>query len=196
MGISTFFDWGASELQTIVAELLDGELEYVLDEQFAEARALLPRDALQNRMRSLHRRRDQCLEADLQPPQPHRPVRRGTANVAERTDSRHHLPTSFHSQPDWHSDFRKIRWQDQPNVSSLPVLFDAQGHSLPLLNVSLLSLFFPCLWPFFLLVENIVFVFFAGLWHSIWRLFAKVRSEGQGGPKMHQLTCLKISINP
>ena len=34
---------------------------------------------------------------------------------------------------------------------------------LPLLNVSLLSLFFSFLWPFFLLVENIVFVFFCWL---------------------------------
>ena len=44
-----FFDWGAQELQEIVANLFDGELEYVLQDQFAEARALLPRADLQTR---------------------------------------------------------------------------------------------------------------------------------------------------
>ena len=58
---------------------------------------------------------------------------------------------------------------------------------LPLLNVSLLSLFFPCLWPFFLLVENIVFVMFFLLAYGI-RSGDYLRRFGQRGRAVQKCT--------
>ena len=90
-----FQQWGEHMLPDIIAELLDGELEYVLDLQFAEAVELFPRTE-RLRQLALWRTRLQQTQQELREPDvPHRPVRKGTANGRERGDTMHKIPALF-----------------------------------------------------------------------------------------------------
>ena len=115
-----FQQWGEHMLPDIIAELLDGELEYVLDLQFAEAVELFPRTE-RLRQLALWRTRLQQTQQELREPDvPHRPVRKGTANGRERGDTMHKIPALFHAQGQWQEAFRAIQWDEIPSVDKIP----------------------------------------------------------------------------
>jgi len=72
---------------------MDGEVEYVLDEAYSEMVDLLPCTLTRRKIGALLQRQ-RSLQAELAAPlQPHRPVRRGTANPKERSATRHRVPS-------------------------------------------------------------------------------------------------------
>ena len=117
-----FQQWGEHLLPDIIAELFDGEIEYELDEQFAEMAELFPRTARLRRLAQLRQLRCQ-LESELrQPALPHRPVRRGTANHKERAETMHKIGGVFHEQGAWQDAFRTIKWDFAPSCNVLPTI--------------------------------------------------------------------------
>ena len=86
-----FLQWGDNGLQDLIAELVDGEAEKLIDEQYAECVEDIPRFTFQ-RQRSFLRQRKQKLEEQTQRIFPHRPVRKGTANAQERRATAQKVP--------------------------------------------------------------------------------------------------------
>ena len=135
---SVFVAWGEQWLPELIAEAMDGEVEYMLDNAFAEIVDLFPRTATLRRLAVL-RQRYQLLRDKLDAPGlPHRPVRMGTANHIERRATIHRVPSAFHDQPTWHAQFRKIAWFDQPPEQGVPLL-SSPGAKPCLLVVHLFS---------------------------------------------------------
>ena len=122
-----FQEWGAHLLPELVADAMHGEVEYVLDDLYAEAVNLLPREALLSRLRLLHQLRQRYEEEAAAPAVPHRAVKRGTANVKERSSTRQQVPSAFFSQPQWHARFREIQWRDLPREAQIPYLVQSNG---------------------------------------------------------------------
>ena len=122
-----FQEWGTHLLPELVADAMDGEVEYVLDELYAEAVNLLPREALLARKRQLHQLRHRFEEEAMAPEVPHRAVKKGTANVKERSNTRQQVPSTFFDQPQWHASFRAIQWRDLPQDAKIPYLVQPNG---------------------------------------------------------------------
>ena len=76
--------WDAHVLPDITASLIDGEIEYVLDEQFLEVNELFPRTERVRLLAQCRLRYQRLWEEIQQLGLPHRPVRRGAANPGER----------------------------------------------------------------------------------------------------------------
>ena len=119
---SVFVAWGEQWLPELRAEALDGEVEYMLDNAFAEIVDLFPRTATLRRLATLRHRHQLLCDAIDAPGLPHRPVRIGTANPSERRATIHRVPSAFHEQPIWHEQFRKIAWFEQPPAKGVPLL--------------------------------------------------------------------------
>lgn len=135
-----FQQWGEHMLPDVVAQLLDGELEYI-DDQFAEIIDLFPRA---ERLRTLSRLRTchaQLCQEVQQPDLPHRPVRRGTANERERNATRQRVPSSYHQQVHWQETLRAIQWEQMPSCDTLPTIPNPEigDHRPCLLAVHLFS---------------------------------------------------------
>lgn len=118
----TFQQWGEHLLPEIIEDLIDGEIEYVLDEQFMEMAELFPRTERVRRLSTLRFRRHQLSIEVQQPSLPHRPVRRGTANSKERAETLHKVPSPFHEQLQWQTTFRKIQWEFAPCCEDVPTI--------------------------------------------------------------------------
>jgi len=136
-----FQQWGEHILPDISAGLLDGEIEYLLDEQFADTAELFPRTERLRRLARARVRHDQ-LSAELQQPdRPHRPIRLGTANGRERVTTRQRVPSAFHEQVQWHDALRTMRWDSMPSCRTIPTIssLDAANDKPCLLVVHLFS---------------------------------------------------------
>lgn len=83
-----FQQWGEHWLPELVAQLVDGELEYIIDEQFAEIIDLFPRTERLRQLSRLRTQHDQLCHEVQQPDIPHRPVRRGSTRVREMRHDR------------------------------------------------------------------------------------------------------------
>ena len=131
-----FQQWGEHMLPEIVEGLLDGELEYVIDAQFAETAELFPRT---ERARCLSQRRVRLslLQDEIQRPDlPHRPVRRGAANHKERAATRQKIPSAYHEQVQWQAMMRTIKWDQMPSCNTLPTILNPDADAtLPCLLV-------------------------------------------------------------
>ena len=131
-----FQQWGEHVLPDIVAELLDGEIEYILDDQFAETADLFPRTERSRRLTHLHAKLRTLQEEVHQPAIPHRPMRSGGANSAERADVRHQVPSAYHEQVQWQDTFRAVQWDEMPSCSTIPTTPNPdEGDSRPCLLV-------------------------------------------------------------
>eukprot|EP00435_Cladocopium_sp_Y103_P074137 s70_g47.t1 len=135
---NVFVDWGRLWLPAIIEALIDGELEAVLDAAFAETCQLLPRAEIEGRITFLRQRKRRLEDDWARPDQPHRPVRKGTANARERAHTVQSVPSLFRDQPVWHSLFRQIQWFDLPSGGYLPIL-SRPGERPQLLIVHLFS---------------------------------------------------------
>ena len=117
-----FQQWGEHMLPEVIEGLLDGEIEIVIDTQFAEAAEIFPRT---ERARCLSQKRARLhhLQAELQQPAvPHRPVRRGAANHKERSAARQKVPSPYHEQVQWQEMLKAVRWDQMPGCNVLPTI--------------------------------------------------------------------------
>ena len=81
-----FLHWGESQLSDLLATLEDGEAEGLIEKCFSDCAEHLPTFELQLRHGDLSQQKRRILERTQQH-FPHRPVRKGTANVRERLDT-------------------------------------------------------------------------------------------------------------
>ena len=79
-----FLLWGQHELPSIAEEQLDGEVEYLLEDAFAEITALLPRPTAESQLSFLQAKLRRLQREHREPRVPHRPAKSGSANAAER----------------------------------------------------------------------------------------------------------------
>ena len=115
-----YLTWGEHEMPDFVAQLEDGEAEYIVEEEFAALAFDLPRTAHMSRVADLRRRlRHLDYESHLIP---HRPVRRGTANAAERARTMHQIPRALCSQIDWQKQLKQVHWLEFPPEVGIPQL--------------------------------------------------------------------------
>eukprot|EP00435_Cladocopium_sp_Y103_P030221 s2897_g7.t1 len=119
---SVFLHWGQHILPEIIADEIDGQTEHILEESFTELAYLFPRQQHQARLVQVRHRLHRLQDEYAQPEQPHRPVRRGTANVGERIATQQKVPSAYYDQVTWHATFRQLRWQDLPHERHLPLL--------------------------------------------------------------------------
>ena len=136
-----FHQWGEHMLPDLVAQLIDGELEHIIDDQFAEIVDLFPRTEQMRRLSRMRTRYAQlCLDVQ-QPDIPHRPVRRGTANERERNATRQKVPSSYHNQVKWQESLKAMQWDRMPSCDKLPSIPNLEiGDARPcLLAVHLFS---------------------------------------------------------
>lgn len=117
-----FIQWGQDILPDIIAEQMDGYVEEILDQKFAECAELFPRTELASRLAQLHQRYKGLQEAAEAPSVPHRPVRRGTANPRERQATQQKVPSAFYDQVEWQAAWRKLKWFDFMKKREIPML--------------------------------------------------------------------------
>ena len=86
-----FIDWGQKHLPDLIAQFVDGEAEPIADKAFAELLDDFPIYNLQCEISRVQIRL-RALQAQGDEDVPHRPVRRGTANVQERNTTRQPVP--------------------------------------------------------------------------------------------------------
>lgn len=122
-----FLLWGKHELEGIVEERIDGEVESILDELFAEMVELLPRPTAESQLAFLKAKQQRLREERDRPAAPHRPVQRGTANASERRLTGQQVPHAFEEQGDWLACLRDVRWLTFPEDKKIPVFVDAMG---------------------------------------------------------------------
>eukprot|EP00435_Cladocopium_sp_Y103_P055590 s1133_g18.t1 len=105
--------WGECCLPDVCATFEDGEAEFLVDSAFCELAADLPRSALLSQLSAC--RLKLCrLQADVDQPFSHRPVRRGTANARERIATAQRIPSLFDAQTEWFADIGRVRWDALP----------------------------------------------------------------------------------
>lgn len=134
----TFVAWGEHWLPEISARAIDGEVEFALDDAFCEIVDLLPCTSIKRRISFLRQQQRRLQDEMATPPQPHRPVRRGTASAKERSATRHTISSLFAEQSIWQHQFRRIAWCDLPVERGIPLL-SAEGARPCLLVVHLFS---------------------------------------------------------
>ena len=121
--------WGQECLPDILASLLDGEAEHLIDNAFADLAADLPRQQLLSRRVFLQAQRAR-LNEEIGQDIPHRPVRYGSANVRERAQTAALVPSMFEGQRKLLAETSRVRWQDLPSEDRLPHLLQPTGRRL------------------------------------------------------------------
>eukprot|EP00435_Cladocopium_sp_Y103_P031953 s3260_g8.t1 len=116
-----FLSWGEHLLPDLLAEVLDGELEQIVDQVYYDIQGTLPRAGLLARQSWLHQRLGFLRGEAVAAPQPHRPCRRGTANARERQATIQNICTAFEDQHDWLSSLRRVRWKTLPKERLTPI---------------------------------------------------------------------------
>ena len=115
-----YLTWGEHELPEYVAQLEDGEAEFILEDEFATLAYDLPRMTQMGRVADLRR---QLRHLDFDSHRiPHRPVKRGTANSMERARTQHLIPRELHSQIDWQNHLKQVQWLEFPPEVGIPRL--------------------------------------------------------------------------
>ena len=114
------FTWGYKILPDLIADLVHGELEAILDEAFTSVAWELPRYACMQRANWFAGRLE--FAATPYTVEPHRPVHRGTANEVERIQSQQDVPRLFGQQDEWQNRLRKCRLDVLPEEINTPLL--------------------------------------------------------------------------
>ena len=107
-GGHAFLAWGEQRLPELIESWEDRDLAQHVEEAFEilshdweQCQAHQTYQRKMARIRHLH-------QAEEAPTVGHRPVKRGTANVAERTQTSLHVPQLFESTEQWESQFRNL----------------------------------------------------------------------------------------
>ena len=124
-----FLRWGETDLGDYIESLVDGYAEPILHDAYADATNDFPSVQLHRHIRRLQMRMEKLeaqAAADLQP-QPHRPVRLGTANPVERHRTQQTVIRRFGQQDEWQAAFRQAVWHTLPEDRILPCLQPQPG---------------------------------------------------------------------
>ena len=122
-----FLSWGSHILPDIIAHVLDGEIEFQVEQIYYDIYSVLPRTECQTRL-DLARQRLRRLQEELgAPPGPHRPRRMGTANVRERRATAQRVPSSFGQHAEWLNHLRQVKWRTLPPDGATPLFGGVQG---------------------------------------------------------------------
>lgn len=116
-----FLVWGRAPLDELLQGLIDGEAEQIICDAFVELAEVFPL-ARANELRGQARARLAYLQDCQGRPIPHRPVRRGTANVKERIETALQVPRAYVDLAIWHDAIRAMRWTSNMISRAIPVL--------------------------------------------------------------------------
>ena len=117
-----FTTWGKYQLEEIIENLVDGEAEFILEEVYGDIAHELPGQALRAAVR-LQRIAVERLTRELAEDDhlaPHRPVRLGTANEAERKVTKEQVLRRIGAQPEWEANIRRAEWFTFPTDPKVP----------------------------------------------------------------------------
>eukprot|EP00435_Cladocopium_sp_Y103_P004676 s2501_g1.t1 len=120
----TFLVWGEHLLPDFLAEILDGEAEYLIEEAFSDLAGDLHEYQLAARLRQL----DLCIrrhhdEASA-PSVPHRPVRPPQQDCKPRSVPQQTVGRLFEQQEKWQNDLRQVAWDGFPSNPCTPMIRD------------------------------------------------------------------------
>ena len=106
-----FLRWGDNGLQDLIAELVHGEAERIIDD--ADCVEDFPRFDMQRRRSYLRQRKQRLLDQSVQI-FPHREVQRGSASAGERLQTAQKVPNLFAHHDEWWAALRLVKWEDLP----------------------------------------------------------------------------------
>eukprot|EP00435_Cladocopium_sp_Y103_P025183 s2141_g6.t1 len=119
-----FLAWGEHILPDLVATLLDGEAESLIEEAFAELAGDLHEYQLALRLRQIELCVDRLHAQLTADPLPHRPVRPPQDQARPRQLPLQAVPRLFDGQTKWHEDLRQVEWEDMPVDPLTPMVPD------------------------------------------------------------------------
>jgi len=122
--IRTFILWGKHIMPDIVAELLDGEIEYHIDQEFADLIYEFDEYHIEQLWKLDQRLR--LLDQPAPLPTAHRPVRPPQCNAQPRTVPHHEVPRLFEGQAQWQEDLMAVQWEDMPPDALTPMVQDLE----------------------------------------------------------------------
>ena len=119
--LRTFILLGRFILPDLIAGLLDGEMEYHFDNEYAEFVFQFDEYQIGERITQLaHRLR--LLDAPAPLPEVHRPVRPPQCNAQPRSVPMQSVPRLFDEQEDWQTELLRVQWQDMPPDPMIPLV--------------------------------------------------------------------------
>ena len=122
-----FLSWGSTLLPELLANTLDGEIEFAIDQIYYDIYSVLPRTECQTRLEQAQLRLRRLRNEQECAPKPHRPVRTGTANARERQATVQAIPSRFSAQEDWLRRLREVRWKTLPTDAPTPIFRHIEG---------------------------------------------------------------------
>eukprot|EP00435_Cladocopium_sp_Y103_P063298 s367_g24.t2 len=118
-----FLAWGEHLLPDLVADLLDGDAEILIEEAFADLAGDLHEYQVALRLRQLDLQIARLEEQPVED-QPHRPVRPPQGHGKPRSLPQQVVPRLFDGQAKWHADLRLVEWEDMPEDPRTPMIPD------------------------------------------------------------------------
>ena len=123
-GLNQSTSVGVRVMPDVLAELVDGEAEMLIEQAFTDMIYEFPRMQILTEITFL-RQKIRRLETEQQALFPHRTVKRGSANAKERISSALHIPTLFNDHDLWLQKVRKIKFDIIPEEKAIPAKVDA-----------------------------------------------------------------------
>ena len=119
LAMAIFLHWGEHSLPDQLSTWLDGRAEVLVEDNYYRMARELPRFARTARIAELERL-TRGNGPVMEERRPHRPVRRGTANLAERQETREGIVCLFQEQTDWQQHLRNLDWVELPKDMTVP----------------------------------------------------------------------------
>ena len=120
--MATFLHWGDQSLPEQLSMWLDGRAEVLVEDNFYRMARELPRFARTTRIAELERITRGGDGPHIEARRPHRPVRRGTANQAERQETREGIACLYQTQTEWQQHLRDLDWVAHPPAMTVPAI--------------------------------------------------------------------------
>eukprot|EP00435_Cladocopium_sp_Y103_P030094 s1574_g7.t1 len=118
----TFMMWGEHWLPELLAQLMDGEAERVIEDCYAEVVALFPRFQILARITQLES--NLRHNSDDDPPQPHRvlpPLVRQKQPTRKQKQPVQAIASLFRDQADWQASVRERKLDELPRTAACPM---------------------------------------------------------------------------
>ena len=111
--------WGEHLLPDVIAEFVDGEAEFVVEECYCNLVNDLPRYQTRSQISSLEARKRYLQDQQVKT-FPHREIRWGRASIGERLCAAQKVPALFLDQRQWLDTMREIEWTVLPSEQKPP----------------------------------------------------------------------------
>ena len=116
---TVYIAWGEHCLSEVIATFVDGEAEKLVEEAYTEMIYDFPRMQVMMEITFL-RQKVRRLEAEQSLAFPHRQVKIGSANIAERTATALEIQSFFQDQSQWLQQIRMINFDTLPGSTTVP----------------------------------------------------------------------------